>query len=63
MNSIQSFVCLAPTNLTALIVDGSPIHKLSCLAKSYERLKKMNLKYIFVDEVSMLQKKIFTNFL
>ena len=50
---------LAPTNLSALIIDGMTIHKFACLIKSYDVLHAMNLKYVFVDEVRMLQEKLY----
>ena len=56
---VDGCVSLAPTNLAALIIDGMTIHKFACLIKSYEVLQAMNLKYIFVDEVSMLQEKFY----
>ena len=35
------------------------IHKFCCTCKSYDILKAMKFKYIFVDEVSMLQEKFY----
>ena len=58
-DKIKSFVSLAPTNLAALIIDGITIHKFCCVCKSYDILKAMNFKYIFVDEVSMLQERFY----
>ncbi len=59
VNKIKSYVCLAPTNLAELIIDGMAIHKFACLIKKYEVFISMAFKYIFVDEVSMLQEKIY----
>ena len=59
VNKIKSYVCLAPTNLAALIIDGMTIHKFACLIKKYEVFMSMKFKYIFVDEVSMLQEKFY----
>ena len=56
---INGCVSLAPTNLAALIIDGITIHKFACLIKSYDVLHAMNLKYVFVDTVSMLQEKFY----
>ena len=57
--NIKSYVSLAPTNLAALIIDGIIIHKFACLIKSFEMLKNMKFKYIFLDEVSMLQERFY----
>ena len=59
VDNIKSYVSLAPTNLAALIIDGMTIHKFCCTCKSYDILKAMKFKYIFVDEVSMLQEKFY----
>jgi energy-coupling factor transporter ATP-binding protein EcfA2 len=58
-DKIKSYVSLAPTNLAALIIDGITIHKFCCVCKSYDILHSMKFKYIFVDEVSMLQEKFY----
>ena len=58
-DKIKSLLSLAPTNLAALIIDGMTIHKCCCTCKSYDILKAMKFKYIFVDEVSMLQEKFY----
>ena len=57
-----NFVSLAPTNLAALIIDGTTIHKFSSKIKSYKALQGMKFDYIFVDEISML-KEIFYKFI
>ena len=54
----KTCVSLAPTNLAELINDGTTIHKIAWLIKSYDTLKNTKIKYIFVDEVSMLQEKV-----
>jgi hypothetical protein len=58
-DKIKSYVSLAPTNLAALIINGTTIHKFSCMIKSYEILKNMKFKYIFLDEVSMLTERFY----
>ncbi len=58
-DKIKSYVSLAPTNLSALIIDGITIRKFCCVCKSYDILHAMKFKYIFVDEVSMLQEKFY----
>ena len=58
-DKIKSHVSLAPTNLAALIIDSITIHKFCCVCKSYDILYSMKFKYIFVDEVSMLQEKFY----
>ena len=57
-DNIQSYVSLAPTNLAAFIIDGITIHKFCCICKSHDILKSMKFKYIFVDEVSIIQEKV-----
>ena len=49
VDKIKTYVSLAPTNLAALIIDGITIHKFCCTCKSYEILKAMKFKYIFVE--------------
>ena len=56
---INLYVSLAPTNLAALIINGTTIHKFACLIKSYNILKSMKFKYVFLDEVSMLTEKFY----
>jgi 5-methylcytosine-specific restriction enzyme A len=58
-DKIKSFVSLAPTNLAALIINGTTIHKFACLIRSYDILKSMKFKYVFLDEVSMLTEKFY----
>ena len=58
-DKIKSYVSLAPTNLSALIINGTTIHKFACLIKSYDILKSMKFKWIFLDEVSMLTEKFY----
>ncbi len=53
------FKCLAPTNLAALLIDGTTIHKFSCKLKKFKAFMEMKLDYIFVDEVSMLHSNFF----
>jgi hypothetical protein len=59
----KSYVCLAPTNLAASIIDGMTTHKFACFIKKYEVFMSMKFKYIFVYEVSMLQEKFYKFFL
>ena len=58
-NKIKSYVSVAPTNLAALIINGTTIHKFACLIKSYDILKSMKFKYVFLDEVSMLTENFY----
>ena len=51
-DKIKSYVSLAPKNLAALIISGSTIHKFACVCKSYDILKSLKFKYIFVDDMS-----------
>ncbi len=50
----KTYKCLAPTNLAALLTDGTPIHKLFCKLKKFDAFMEMMLDFMFVDEVSVL---------
>ena len=56
------YISLCPTNLSALLVDGMTIHKFSARLKKSSNVKNLDLDYIFVDEVSMMQ-EVFYKFL
>jgi len=58
----KTYICLAPTNLSALNIKGTTIHKFVSKLKNMDSLYNMNYDYIFVDEISMLQ-EIFYKFL
>ena len=58
----KSFQCIAPTNLAALNINGITVHKFVSKLKNMKSLYQMNLDYLFLDEVSMLQ-EIFYKFL
>ena len=53
----QNFKCVAPTNKATLLMNGETLHKFSySLLNSKKQLKKYKaLKYLFVDETSMVQ--------
>jgi GTPase SAR1 family protein len=53
------YKCLAPTNLAALLINGTTIHKFSCKLKKFKAFMDMKLDYIFVDEVSMLHSNFY----
>jgi ATP-dependent exoDNAse (exonuclease V) alpha subunit len=53
------YKCLAPTNLAALLIEGSTIHKFSCKLKKLKKFMDMTLDYIFIDEVSMLHSNFY----
>ena len=53
------YKCLAPTNLAALLINGTTIHKFSCKLKKFKAFMEMKLDYIFVDEVSMLHSNFY----
>ena len=55
----KHYKCLAPTNLAALLIDGTTIHKFSCKLKKLKKFIEMKLDYIFVDEVSMLHSNFY----
>ena len=55
------YKCLAPTNLAALNIKGSTIHKFVSKIKKMDSIYKLNLDYIFIDEISMVH-EIFYKF-
>jgi DNA replication protein DnaC len=57
----KSYKCLAPTNLAALNIKGSTIHKFVSKIKKMDSIYKINLDYIFIDEISMV-KEVFYKF-
>ena len=57
----KTYKCLAPTNLAALNIGGSTIHKFVSRIKKMDSIYKLNYDYIFIDEVSMI-KEVFYKF-
>ena len=58
-NNGQVYKCLAPTNLAALLIDGTTVHKFACKLKKLTKFMETQLDYIFVDEVSMLHSNFY----
>ena len=58
----KKYICLCPTNLAALLVDGITIHKFAARLKKQACIKSLDLDHIFIDEVSMLS-EVFYKFL
>ena len=58
-NNNKVYKCLAPTNLAALLIDGTTVHKFACKLKKLTKFMKTDLHYIFVDEVSMLHSNFY----
>ena len=58
-NNGKVFKCLAPTNLAALLIDGTTVHKFACKLKKLTKFMETQLDYIFVDEVSMLHSNFY----
>ena len=58
-NNGKVYKCLAPTNLAALLIDGTTVHKFACKLKKLTKFMKTDLHYIFVDEVSMLHSNFY----
>ena len=58
-NNGKVFKCLAPTNLAALLIDGTTVHKFACKLKKLTKFMDTQLDYIFVDEVSMLHSNFY----
>jgi len=57
----KTYICLAPTNLAALNINGGTIHKFVSRIKKMETIYNLNYDYIFIDEVSMI-KEVFYKF-
>jgi 5-methylcytosine-specific restriction enzyme A len=58
-NNGKVYKCLAPTNLAALLIDGTTVHKFACKLKKLTKFMETQLDYIFVDEVSMLHSNFY----
>lgn len=58
----KSYICLTPTNLSALLLNGKTIHKFVTKIKKMESIYNLKYDYIFVDEISMV-KECFYKFL
>jgi len=58
-NNGKAYKCLAPTNLAALLIERTTIHKFSCKLKNLKKFLDMKIDYIFVDEVSMLHSNFY----
>jgi 5-methylcytosine-specific restriction enzyme A len=58
-NNNKVYKCLAPTNLAALLIDGTTVHKFACKLKKLTKFMETDLHYIFVDEVSMLHSNFY----
>ncbi len=55
---------LTPTNVSALLIDGETIDKFChTILKNSRALNKCRIKYIFIDEVSMMREKFYGLFL
>ena len=55
------YIALAPTNKAARIIQGQTIHRFIARASS-KLLKEMDVKYFFVDEVSMMPEMFYKFF-
>ena len=58
-NNGKVYKCLAPTNLAALLIDGTTVHKFACKLKKLKKFMETQLDYIFIDEVSMLHSNFY----
>ena len=60
-NKGKKFSCLAPTNLAAINIKGTTVHKFVSKLKKMDSLFNLDVDYLFIDEISMLQ-EIFYKF-
>jgi hypothetical protein len=60
-NKGKTFSCLAPTNLAAINIRGTTVHKFVSKLKKMDSLYNFDVDYLFIDEISMLQ-EIFYKF-
>ena len=56
------YISLAPTNKASRIIDGQTIH-MFVAANTGKTLKELSIKYIFIDEVSMMTECFYKYFL
>ena len=61
-NKNMNFAALAPTNKAARVIDGTTIHKFKA-AFNLKNFKGQQCKYIFIDEISMVQEVFYKFFL
>ena len=54
-NKSKTFACLAPTNLAAINIKGTTVHKFVSKLKKMDSLYNLDVDYLFIDEISMLQ--------
>ena len=65
-NAFSNFITACPTHKACKIVNGETIHKLSDINpinyqygyKQVLAIKNYGIKYIFIDEISMISEKI-----
>ena len=50
----KKYESVAPTNLSALLIGGTTIHRFASKIKKQSVIKKLDINYIFVDEVSLM---------
>jgi AAA domain len=60
-NKGKTFSCLAPTNLAAINIKGTTVHKFVSKFKKMDSLFNFDVDYLFIYEISMLQ-EIFYKF-
>jgi hypothetical protein len=63
LNNPAGILCLAPTNVAAANIDGQTIHRFvnQYLANAKSGMKKLkSVRYIFIDEISMVQSKFYS---
>lgn len=53
------FVALAPTNKAARLLNGQTIHKFASTYKTRKSINDMKIKYIILDEISMLHEQFY----
>ena len=53
-NKGKTFACLAPTNLAAINIKGTTVHKFVSKLKQLDSLYNLDVNYLFIDEISML---------
>ncbi len=50
----KKYESVAPTNLSALLIGGTTIHRFASKIKKQSVIKKLDINYIFVDEVNLM---------
>jgi ATP-dependent exoDNAse (exonuclease V) alpha subunit len=57
-----NFISLAPTNKACRIINGQTVHKF-VISNNSKSIQDLNIKYLFIDEISMLSELFYNYFI